>query len=467
MEEITEIPPALTFSHKSLLFNIPLDHASTASALRPCLELARTCVIDLEELIKLCNESLALLRTKPAVFRRTNNVIESARNQVLQVCRLLERMTTSGGRPGSSASQASGVHHNGLDGGGRLHVSFKNRWGRLSTDARDLINVHQPLVAKEQSAVITELNVMRQLVLLAPAVINGPVSGPAAGTAGGQNGQSNRSKTTVWNNMGLLDEMIGGGGGGGGVNRIPEHQQQQQQQQQQSQRYGSPIPRPGSGDYLLLPPPYPGTPESGSKPKPLPTLHHSSSSLSLLSNAPVPRPSTNASSSTLTLWSNTSDPTTAFQELPGVGVTSQPPNHFQTRAASNSVSKTVFDSVGIGLLYGDGDRKALPKSTSELSGYGRHQSSTSELPGAGRLNATATTNTLIYNQHTHNHTYQCYHHHRDSNHISNPNHDRTGGMAQQQQQQQLPPQYMVAAINEGQPQELSCVVSDHELVELP
>ena len=217
MEEVTELPPGITPSHKVLLFGILLDHASTVPAVRSSLELTRTCVLDLEELIRLCNENLPLLRTKPAVFRRTNNIIESARSQVSQVCQLLERMTTPG-RPGSSASSHDDHGSGGQGGSGQVQMSFKNRWGRLSTDARDLINCQQPLVAKEQSAVLNELNFMRQLVLIAPTVVNGPGPGPGADVGtGGQNGQPNRSKTTVWNNMGLLDEIIGSGGGGGGL----------------------------------------------------------------------------------------------------------------------------------------------------------------------------------------------------------------------------------------------------------
>ncbi|KAK3355014.1 hypothetical protein B0H65DRAFT_544294 [Neurospora tetraspora] len=216
--EVTEIPPGIISSHKALLFGIPLDHASTAPAVRPCLEQARTCVADLEDLIKLCNENLPLLRTKPAIFQRTSNIIERARGEIAQVCQLLERMMV---RPGSSES------YNDRDGGGQggaqIQISFKNRWGRLSTDARNLINHEQPLVAKEHGAVVGELNFVRQLVLIAPTIVKGPGAG-----LDHHGGGERRAKTTVWDNMGLLDEIIGGGGGNRNPSRTTEQQQRQQ-----------------------------------------------------------------------------------------------------------------------------------------------------------------------------------------------------------------------------------------------
>ena len=488
MDEISYIPPGITPFHKSLLLSIPIDHASTVPAVRPCLELTKTCVTDLEELIKLCNENLPLLRTKPAVFRRTNTIISSARNQVSQVCQLLERMTTtaggSGGRPGSSASSMyddrgsvySGLSGHGVgqgQGQGQVQISFKNRWGRLSTEARNLVNIHQPLMAKDQGAVLSELNFMRQTVLIAPTIANTAGGATGASTGGHSGQQPNRSKTTVWNNMGLLGEMLGSGGGGGGTSR--SNTPQPQPPQQPAQRYDntSSIPRPGfGGEYgLVLPPPYPGTPGLDSKPTASispPPLYHSSSSLSLLSSNAPPRPLTNASGTTL--WGSPSD--SSFQELPGTGITRKPvADSSHTRSASNSASRTVFDSFGVGLLYEIGDSEAIPTttkppstSTSELAGYGHgYGPSRSELPvpGAGPVTA----NTLIYHQHTHNHNYQCHHHQHGFNDTSNLSHDQTGGPAQPQQQ--LPKQYMVPAINEGKPQEMSSIVFEPDPVELP
>ncbi|KAK3952633.1 hypothetical protein QBC32DRAFT_212154 [Pseudoneurospora amorphoporcata] len=276
--------------------------------------------------------------------------------------------------------------------------------------------------------------------------------------------------------MGLLDEIIGGGGGG----VRPKTPQQLQQ------TYIYPSPRPGPGDNLLLPPPYPGTPGLESKLK-LPTLHHPSSSLSLLSN--VPRPSSTNASST-TLWSPTTDP--SFQELPctETGATaSQPINNAYIRPNTAihkpSPSRTIFDQVGVGLLYGDGrDHTKSPSLQTSTSTSPR-----SELPelGPGPVTATTTRNTLIYNnQHTHNHNYQCHHHHHHHHHNNhnyqsqNQNYNQMGGMPQQQQPQPQP-QYgcncawqkgnvnvrVVTAINEGEPQELSSVMTSPEPVELP
>lgn len=181
--EAMEIPPGITSSHKALLFNIPLDHTSTVTAVRPCLELARTCVVDLEDLIKLCNENLPLLRKKPAIFQRTINIIESARRKIARVCQLLEKMTTSG-RPESSGSFAEARGHHDHDGGGQIQISFRNRWGWLIADARNLVNHEQPLLAKEHGAVVSELNFIRHLLLIAPTIIKGP--GPGLAQQDGQ-----------------------------------------------------------------------------------------------------------------------------------------------------------------------------------------------------------------------------------------------------------------------------------------
>ncbi|KAL0474497.1 hypothetical protein QR685DRAFT_576985, partial [Neurospora intermedia] len=192
--------------------------------------------------------------------------------------------------------------------------------------------------------------------------------------------------------VGLLGEIIGGGGSGK-CNRTTEQRQPQQQTY--------PDPRSGSGGYyLVLPPPYSGTP--GSK-------------------------ASNASSTTL--W----DMGAGFQELPAPTSQSVSANaHTRPNALHKSLSSTmVFDTVGVGLLYGDGHGHTKSSSLTSMS------TPRSELPGPV---AAATSNTLIYSQHTHQYNYQCYHHRHNHNQM---------------------------AINEGEPQELSGVAFAPDPVELP
>ncbi|KHE78536.1 hypothetical protein GE21DRAFT_1060139 [Neurospora crassa] len=254
--------------------------------------------------------------------------------------------------------------------------------------------------------------------------------------------------------MGLLAEIIGGGGSEK-CNRITEQRQPQQQTYPNNPRSGS------GGNYLVLPPPYSGTPGSKATSLP-PTLGPSPMSLSN-----VPRPPTNASSTTL--W----DMGVGFPELPASASQTVSANaHTRPNALHKSLSSTmmVFDTVGVGLLYGDGHGHTKSSSLTSTS------TPRSELPGPL---AAATSNTLIYNQHTHHHNYQCYHHrHNDY---------QMGIMAQQRQQSQLPQHHhggghmicncaweksnsnvrVVTAINEGEPQELSSVAFAPDPVELP
>lgn len=367
---------------------------------------------------------------------------------------------TTPGRPESSGSFAEARGHHNHD-GGQIQLSFRNRWGWLVADARNLVNREQPLLTKEHGAVVSELNFIRQLLLIAPTIVKGP--GPGLAQQDGQSnsnyhgGSGRRSETTAWENMGLLDEIIGGGGSEKS-NRITEQRQPQQQTYPNNPRSGF------GGDYIVLPPPYSGTP--GSKETSLPpTLGPSPMSLSMLSN--VSRPPTNASSTTL--W----DMGAGFQELPASESQTVSANvHTRPDALHKSLSSTmVFDTVGVGLLYGDGHGHIKSSSLTSTS------TPRSELPGPL---AAATSNTLIYNQHTHHHNYQCYHHRH--------NHNQMVIVTQQRQQSQLPQQHhhggghmicncaweksdsnvrVVTAINEGEPHELSSVAFAPDPVELP
>ncbi|KAK3397998.1 hypothetical protein B0T20DRAFT_413917 [Sordaria brevicollis] len=340
---------------------------------------------------------------------------------------------------------------------------------------------------------------MRQLVLIAPAIVRGAggLGQDVQATTSHHGGGERHAPKTVWNNMGLLNEMIGGGTqsplGRAGTNLY------QQQPQPRQETHIHPRPELGSSrDYnFVLPPPYPG-PEA----KQQPVLRPSPSSISVLSST--------------TLWNASTDPDPAFKELPGAitqPTSTNPPTRppHATHKPSSSSSATVFDTMGLGLMYSD--YGFGPSPGFGLSHDQKPSSSTStpaksaELPGfrePGELPATTTTrntNTLIYNHHqhtthSHNHNYQCHHHHYHQHHRhtnnNNPNYrgNQMEGVRIQHQHPQQQQQsagggghhtcnyaweqqqrnnniWSGPAINEGQPQELSSVVFAPDPVELP
>ncbi|KAM7200752.1 hypothetical protein V8F33_003683 [Rhypophila sp. PSN 637] len=172
----------LKVAYHLLIVGIKVDQVP--NAVRRCIELVRTCHRDLEDLIKLRNESLPMLESKPAILQRINSIIENAHNGLLEVARLVEKLRPEA-HDGSSPLM------------GRLEWIF--------IDSREFSS-QEPLISRQHSSVIAELNFLRQLILLTP-LIEG--SGSAKDKGGTETAQTKRP-AIAWDNVGLLDEMLGG-----------------------------------------------------------------------------------------------------------------------------------------------------------------------------------------------------------------------------------------------------------------
>ncbi|KAM7189014.1 hypothetical protein V8F20_010317 [Naviculisporaceae sp. PSN 640] len=180
--EIALAAGTLKAAYQLLIVGIKVEQVP--NAVRRCIELVRTCHRDLEDLIKLRNESLPMLESKPAILQRINAIIENAHNGLLEVARLVEKLRPEA-HDGSSPLM------------GRLEWIF--------IDSREFSS-QEPLISRQHSSVIAELNFLRQLILLAPLINK---SGSDGNTDGGQ-GSTKKRSAIAWDNVGLLDEMMGG-----------------------------------------------------------------------------------------------------------------------------------------------------------------------------------------------------------------------------------------------------------------
>lgn len=181
--EVAVAVGSLKAAYHLVLFGIKLDQVP--SAVRRCLELVRVCHYDLQDLIKLRNESLPLLETKLAVLERVNTIIESAHKGLLEVCQLVEKL-----RPAA---------HDG-------HTPLMSRFEWLFFDASEFTS-QEPLISRQHSSVIAELNFLRNLVLLTP-LLNDATNRDKGKGPDSNNGSRDKAK---WDNLALLDEMLGGG----------------------------------------------------------------------------------------------------------------------------------------------------------------------------------------------------------------------------------------------------------------
>ncbi|KAK4443029.1 hypothetical protein QBC34DRAFT_417782 [Podospora aff. communis PSN243] len=168
---------SLRVAYHFVIFGIKVDQVP--AAVRRCIELVRTCHFDLEDLIKLRNEALPMLESKPAILTRVNAIIENARAGLLEVARLVDKL-----RPE--------IH------GGNTPLRGRLEW--LLVDSREF-DSQQPLISRQHSSVIAELNFLRQLVLFAPLIDGAKAGGSAA---------AGPRPMVAWENVALLDEMLGG-----------------------------------------------------------------------------------------------------------------------------------------------------------------------------------------------------------------------------------------------------------------
>lgn len=179
--EIALAAGTLKVAYHLLIVGIKVEQVP--SAVRRCIELVRTCHRDLEDLIKLRNESLSMLESKPAILQRINTIIENAHHGLLEVARLVEKL-----RPEA---------HDGSS-------PLMSRLEWIFIDSREFSS-QEPLISRQHSSVIAELNFLRQLILLAPLIDK---SGANGGTDG-RDGSRKKRSAIAWDNVGLLDEMMG------------------------------------------------------------------------------------------------------------------------------------------------------------------------------------------------------------------------------------------------------------------
>ncbi|KAK5651470.1 hypothetical protein OQA88_12477 [Cercophora sp. LCS_1] len=168
-------------AYQVLISEIKLDQVP--DDVRRCIELVRTCHHDLEDPIKVRNESLPIIEFKPTILERVNTITDNTHRDLLEVARLVEKPRPEA-RDGSSPL-------------GRPEWLFIGQYGFTN---------HEPLVARQHASVITELNFLRQLVLLAPSIR----PGPACTADGGEGNEGGKKSIVAWDNVALLDEMLGG-----------------------------------------------------------------------------------------------------------------------------------------------------------------------------------------------------------------------------------------------------------------
>lgn len=177
--ELAVAAGSLKVAFNLVVFGIQLDQVP--AAVRRCFELVRTCHRDLEDLIKLRNESLPMLKSKPAILERLNTIIENAHKGLLDVARLVEKL-----RP---------EVHNGSS-------PFLSRLEWIFIDSREFTS-QESLISRQHSSVIAELNFLRQLLLLTP-LVDGVKTGNDAVV------KPENRPVIAWDNVALLDEMLGG-----------------------------------------------------------------------------------------------------------------------------------------------------------------------------------------------------------------------------------------------------------------
>ena len=180
--EIAIAVGSLRVAYSLLITGIKVEQVP--NAVRRCIELVRTCHRDLDDLIKLRNESLPMLSSKPAILERINVIIQNAHNGLLEVARLVEKLRPEA-HDGSSPLM------------GRLEWLF--------VDSREFAS-QEPLISRQHSSVIAELTFLRQLILLAP-LIDRAVSGSEKDVS---TQKTEKKSMVAWDNVGLLDEMLGG-----------------------------------------------------------------------------------------------------------------------------------------------------------------------------------------------------------------------------------------------------------------
>ncbi|KAF7554292.1 hypothetical protein G7Z17_g3032 [Cylindrodendrum hubeiense] len=159
------------------LTSLTIEYDQVPDEIRCCLELVRTCNQDLQRLIELRNEHLALLEKQPDALERVNNIIGAAHKGLAEICEVVEKC-----RPEAN----------------RGKTPFRNRMKWIFGDSTQFRN-QEPVISRHHATVLAELNFVRQVALWAPIADQQRVS----------ESQTAEAPLPVFNNIGLLGDLMG------------------------------------------------------------------------------------------------------------------------------------------------------------------------------------------------------------------------------------------------------------------
>lgn len=158
-----------------------LHNARLPGSIQRSLELVRTCHQDLQYLIDLRDENLEFLQTQPKILHRLNLVIAAAHHGLVDACRIVEKF-----RPEPR--------------GGK--TSFHSRVEWVFADSSEFRS-QEPVISRHHASVLTELNFLRQLVLL-PVVQAGLGNGKQPSLT-----KADAKTIADFENMALLGDLMG------------------------------------------------------------------------------------------------------------------------------------------------------------------------------------------------------------------------------------------------------------------
>ncbi|KAH8657845.1 hypothetical protein BX600DRAFT_60338 [Xylariales sp. PMI_506] len=176
-------PSGSAFMVTFQLIALAIELEQVPDDIRRCLELVQTCHRDTQHLIEMRNDNLAELEKRPKELAHVDSIIVSASNSLREVAELVEKC-----RPDVNQ--------------GRTHLG-KRLWWRYVD--RELFQMQRPIVERHHTAVVSELNYVRQLGLLALG------SKPMNGSVGAQREKLKMRRASEYENMGMLDSMFGSG----------------------------------------------------------------------------------------------------------------------------------------------------------------------------------------------------------------------------------------------------------------
>ncbi|TQN66158.1 hypothetical protein CSHISOI_09269 [Colletotrichum shisoi] len=140
------VTASLHATYQLLRFSVDVDHAP--SQVRQSLELVQTCHRDLQHLIEIRNECLPFLRQTPVVLNRVNDIIETAGQGLVEVCRIVEKR-----RPDANKGK----------------VPLRDRVAWVLFDSVEFRG-HEPTISRHHASVLAEMTFLRHAVLLAPQI---------------------------------------------------------------------------------------------------------------------------------------------------------------------------------------------------------------------------------------------------------------------------------------------------------